>query len=181
MKNSLSRLITCAAEAAVGVVLLVDPEGFTKLILIAVGILLCVLGVLAAINYFRMEAAEAALSQELVRGLVGLAAGVFLVYKADWIVRHLMPITVLYGVAALLVGIVKLQWTVDMARLHTGMWQSSAVASALSIVLAVVILVNPFSARKTLWIFAGVTFIITAIATLFSVLLRAGKKNAPEE
>lgn len=181
VKNSLGKLIVCAVEAAVGVVLLINPDGFTKLILIAVGILLCVLGALSAINYFRMAPEEAALSQELVRGLVGLAAGVFLIYKADWIIHHLMPITVIYGVAALFVGIVKLQWTVDMARLHSGMWQSSAVASALSIILAVVILANPFSVRRTLWTFAGIVLIVTAVSTLFSAVLKPAKPRTPEE
>lgn len=175
IKKSLGKFVVCIAEAAVGVVLLVKPDGFTKVVLIAAGILLCVLGALAAISYFRMEPEEAALSQELVRGLVELAAGVFLFYKAEWIVYHLMPITIIYGVAALLVGIVKLQWTVDMARLHTGMWQSSAIASVLSIILAVVILANPFTVRKTLWIFSGVMLIVTAVFTFFSAIL--GPRN----
>lgn len=172
IRKSLGKLIVCAAEAAVGVILLIDPEGFTKVVLIAAGILLCVLGALAGISYFRMEPEDAALSQELVRGLTFLAAGVFLIYKAEWVVYHLMPITIIYGVAALLAGIVKLQWTVDMARLKTGMWQSSAIASALSIILAVVVLTNPFSVRKTLWVFAGVTLIVTAVSTLFSAFLQ---------
>ena len=108
-KNSLGKLTVAAGEAAVGVVLLVNPEGFTKLILIAAGILLCILGALSCVTYFRMEPAEAALSQELVRGLVGLVAGVLLIYKADWIIHHLMPVTIIYGIAALFTGIVKLQ------------------------------------------------------------------------
>ena len=176
-RNSLGKLTVAAGEAAVGVVLLVNPEGFTKLILIAAGILLCILGALSCVTYFRMEPAEAALSQELVRGLVGLVAGVLLIYKADWIIHHLMPITILYGIAALFTGIVKLQWTVDMARLRQGVWQSSAIASALSVILAVVILSDPFSARRTLWIFTGVTLIVTAVATVLSAFLNTRKKH----
>lgn len=177
IKKSLGKLIMCVCEAAVGVVLLIDPEGFTKLVLIAVGILLCVVGALAAISYFRMEPEEAALSQELIRGLIGIAAGVFLIYKAGWIINHLVPITIIYGVAALFVGIVKLQWTVDMARLGSGMWQSSAITSALSIILAIVVLANPFAVRKTLWIFAGVTLIVTAVSTLISAILKPAKRE----
>lgn len=173
IKNTLSKLIVCAAEAAVGVILLIDPEGFTRFVLIAAGILLCALGALAVIRYFGMDPTEAALSQGLVRGLISLAIGVLIVYNARWIVYRLASLTILYGVAALLAAIVKLQWTVDMARLKTGVWQSAAVASALSIILAVIILTNPFAVRRALWTFSGVTLIITAISTFLSAILQS--------
>lgn len=171
LKKIGGKLIVCACELAVGIVLLTNPEAFTTAVVRGLGILLCVVGALSAIAYFRMEPEEAALSQELTRGLVALALGVLFIYKAGWIVTKFMPITVLYGLAAALAGIVKLQWTVDMIRLKTGMWQSSAVAAVLSIVLAIIILVNPFAVRKTLWVFMAIALIVTSIVDFVTAFL----------
>ena len=169
MKESMAKLIVCVGEAAVGIVLLINPEGFSKFVLIAAGILFAVLGVLSMISYFRMDPAEAALSQELARGLVELAFGVLVIWKADWITGNLKYLAVIYGGAAIFVGFLKLQWTVDMARLKTGLWQSGAVSALLSIVLGVIVLAY---ARKVLWVFAGVSLIVTAVSTLLTIFLK---------
>lgn len=174
------KLIVCACELAVGIVLLTNPETFTEAVIRGAGILLCVVGALAVISYFRMDPEEAALSQELTRGLVALALGVLFIYKAGWIVTKFMPITVLYGLAAALTGIVKLQWTVDMLRLKTGMWQSSAVAAVLSILLAVIILVDPFRVKKTLWLFTAIALIVTSVVDFLTALL-SPRRNASED
>ena len=157
------KLIICACEAAVGVILLVNPEGFTKIMVTAAGILFCVLGALAGIRYFRTEPEDAALTQDLTKGLVALSVGFFLIYRADWIMNSFMPVTVFYGIAALLTGVVKLQWTVDMIRLKRGLWQSSAIAAVLSIIVAVIVFASPFKARKTLWTVTAIVLIVAAI------------------
>lgn len=180
LKKIGAKLIVCGCELAVGIVLLTDPEAFTRTVLIGVGILLCVVGVLAAIGYFRMEPQEAALSQELTRGLVALAFGVLFIYKADWIVRSFMPITVVYGLATLLAGIMKLQWTVDMIRLKTGVWQSSAVAAVLSIGVAIVVLLNPFAVRKTLWIFTAVALIVMSVVDLVTAVMSLRERKSED-
>ena len=163
-KKILGKLVLCACEVAVGVVLLTNPEGFTKLTVTALGILFCVLGALSAIRYFSEDPEEAALSQELTRGLIALSLGIFLVYKSDWIVRSFMPITVFYGIA-------ELQWTVDMIRLHRGMWQTTGVAAVLSIAIAIVVFVSPFRVRDTLWTFTAIALIITGVVDGVSALL----------
>lgn len=170
-KKIIGKLILCLCEVAVGIVLFINPEGFTKMIVIGVGILFCVLGVLNAITYFSTEPEEAALSQQLTKGLISLAVGIFLVYKADWIVRSFMPITVFYGIAALLTGILKLQWTVDMIRLKRGMWQTTGIAAVLSIILAIVIFASPFKVRQTLWTFTAIALILTGVVDGVSAIL----------
>ncbi len=171
LKHMSGKLILCVCEVAVGIVLLTAPESFTKLVVTAAGILFCVLGVLAVISYFGADPEEAALSRQLTRGLISLCVGVFLIYKAGWIVRSFMPITLFYGIASLLTGIVKLQWTVDMIRLHRGMWQTTAVAAVLSIVIAIVVFASPFRVRNTLWTFTAIALIITGVVDGASALM----------
>ena len=181
LKAMSGKLILCACELAVGIVLLTEPESFTKLVVTAASILFCILGAFSAVNYFRTDPEEAAMSQQLIHGLVALCLGVLLVYKADWIVNSFMPVTLFYGVAALLTGIVKLQWTVDMLRLRRGMWQTTAVASALSLILAAIVFASPFRVRDTLWTFTAIALIVLGVVDGVSAVLSQMDRSASKE
>lgn len=177
-KNSLGKLIVCVCEIAVGIVLLVDPTGFTKTVVTAAGILLCVLGAIGLINYFREDPAEAALSQQMTKGLLMLLLGAFCIYKSEWIIKTFLPIIVIYGVVVLVVGVMKLQWTVDMIRLKSGNWAPTAIAAALSIVLGLIIVLNP---SETMWTFLAIALIVTGVADgVGAVMGAAGKKTDVE-
>lgn len=171
-KQSFGKIIVCVCEVAVGIVLLIHPETFTKTVIIAAGILLCVLGALAVISYFRADPAEAALSQDLVRGILMLLIGIFFVYRSDSIKNAFDVVITLYGVAALVVGAVKLQWTVDMIRLKIGQWQVSAVASAMSIILGIIIISSP---SRSMWTFIAISLIVTGAVDAVNAIL--GQKN----
>lgn len=174
LKKSMGKIVVCLCEIAVGVVLLVNPDSFTKMVITGVGILLCILGAIAVINYFRADPAEAALSQELTRGVLALMLGVFCIYKSGWIVNTFLPIVVLYGVAALVIGVLKLQWTVDMIRLKADGWIPTAVAAALSIILGLVII---FSPKSSMWTFIAIALIVTGAVDAVSVF--AGVRSGP--
>ena len=175
-KSPISKLIVCACEVAVGVVLFINPEGFTKIVVTGLGILLCVLGAVALINYFRMSPEEASLSQELTRGILALLLGVFCIYKSEWIMKTFLPIIVLYGVACLVVGVMKLQWTVDMIRMGMTRWVPTAIAAALSIIAGLVIVLSP---SKSMWTFLAVALIVTGVADLVSAIM-GGKISKSE-
>ncbi len=166
IKKSMGKIIVCLCEIAVGVVLIVNPDAFTKVVITAAGILFCILGAISVINYFREDPAEAALSQELTRGVLALLLGIFCIYKSSWIVTTFLPIIIIYGVAALVVGVLKLQWTVDMIRLKRGNWVPTAIAAALSIILGVVIILSP---KDTMWTFIAISLIVTGVVDAISV------------
>ncbi len=165
------RLLLCLFEVGLGIVLLVDPVKFTSALMTAVGILLCVLGALSTLTYFRMDPVEASLSQELMKGLTLLVVGVFCIYRSDFFVRWFPVLTTLYGGIIIFTGIDKIQWAVDMFRLRRGVWQVSAVSALLSIVLGVLVLANPFSVLGTLWTFTAVSLIVIGVINGAAVLL----------
>lgn len=172
-----TRLILCIFELALGVVLLIDPVKFTSTVITAIGVLLCVLGALSAITYFRLDPEEAAISQELMKGLTLLAVGIFCIYRSDFFVRWFPVLTTLYGGVILFTGMAELQWTVDMVRLKRGVWQVSAVSALLSFILGVVVLANPFAVLKTLWTFTAISLIIIGVLNGASILFGRGERS----
>lgn len=163
IKQHASGILLCLFEVLVGILLIADPVRFASGIIIAFGIVLLVIGLISTIRYFRMNALEAAASQSLVKGLLGLSAGAFCVFHPDWFIATFPLLTILFGAAVFIAGIMKLQWMADSLRLKTGRWFFPAVSAAISIISAVVILQNPFESTMILWMFTGVSLIVEAV------------------
>lgn len=178
LKNNAYVILLCLLEALVGVLLLVNPETFTRVIIIVIGISLLLAGIIATVNYFRTDAVEAALRGMLVKGLVMLLAGAFCVSKPSWFIAAFPLITMLYGIIILVAGLFKIQWTIDALRLKNGMWFLPAISALVSIACACVIISDPFVSTLVLWMFVGISLIVEAVLDI--VVLIFGRKNMYE-
>lgn len=87
-------------------------------------------------------------------------------------------LTLLYGVALLLTGFAKVQWSVDMYRLKKGRWAPAAISAVITLVCSAVIISNPCPSAGILWLFTGIA--LTAEAIFDIVILFLGSKKAPD-
>ena len=166
LKQNANSILLCVFEAIVGILLLVDPVGFTSGILMALGIVLLIVGVISVIGYIGMEASEAASSGKLLRGLLALAAGFVLVFHSEWLINAFPVFSIFYGLAILVAGIAKIQWAVDRMRLGLGHWGLPALSAVVSVLCAIVILANPFETMVIMWMFTGASLVVEAIFDL---------------
>lgn len=179
VKQNVSNIIVCLFEAVVGILLLVDPVGFTSWILVLFGAALMVAGLLSIIRYFRTPAMEAAVGQLLVKGLVLLVAGGFCAFNYGWFLVTFPLLSVVYGIGILLAGLSKIQWAVDLLRMHRKKWFWATLSAVISIVCAVVILSNPFTSSAILWMFAGISLIVEAVFDVVALIVGGrGKEDA---
>lgn len=121
-------------------------------------------------NYFRTPVVEAVISKDLARGLVEILVGIFFISNVGWIMATFPILAIIYGVVTLILGIHKVQLTVDMIRLKVRKWGFMAVSAILTIICAVIIIFNPFSTTAVLWIFVGVSLIVEAIVDIIATL-----------
>lgn len=117
LKNNIGSIVSCLMEILVGILLLINPVGFTSGIIIGAGFVLLVTGLISVIKYFRTEPEAAAKNQMLVKGLVALLAGAFCAFKSGWFVVTFPVITLIYGIIILLTGLAKIQRMVDALRM----------------------------------------------------------------
>lgn len=150
-------------EVIIGILLLVNPIGFTSGIIIAFGIVLMIMGIGKTIKYFRTEPEEATVSQILAKGLLMLLAGAFCAFNSHWFIATFPVLTLVYGVVILITGITKVQWTMDVIRMKRSKWFWAAISAAISIACGVVIITNPFSTTAVLWMFIGISLIVEAV------------------
>ncbi len=173
---AIGKLILLLFEAAVGVVLLINPIGFATVFVTVVGVLLAAVGLMFILQYFRSEPTEAQKGQGLLKGCCALLVGLFCALNTQWFIDAFPLLTVIHGIVILITGIIRLQWTADMLRLKLKRWYIAAGGAVISIVLAVIIFVNPFGVSQAIWTFIGITFLVDALADL-AVLIFSGRRE----
>ena len=173
---AIGKLILLLFEAAVGVVLLINPIGFATVFVTVVGVLLAAVGLMFILQYFRSEPTEAQKGQGLLKGCCALLVGLFCALNTQWFIDAFPLLTVIHGFVILFTGIIRLQWTADMLRLKLKRWYIAAGGAVISIVLAVIIFVNPFGVSQAIWTFIGITFLVDALADL-AVLIFSGRRE----
>ena len=173
---AIGKLILLLFEAAVGVVLLINPIGFAMVFVTVVGVLLAAVGLMFILQYFRSEPTEAQKGQGLLKGCCALLVGLFCALNTQWFIDAFPLLTVIHGIVILFTGIIRLQWTADMLRLKLKRWYIAAGGAVISIVLAVIIFVNPFGVSQAIWTFIGITFLVDALADL-AVLIFSGRRE----
>lgn len=181
LKDNGNSIILCLFELAAGILLLINPAGFTVGIIIAAGVLMMATGLISCIKYFRMNAAEAARSQLLTIGLAQLVAGGFCALQSSWFLATFPVLTMLYGVVLLFTGFSKIQLAVDMLRLKRGKWYWAAINAAASILCALTVMGNPFTSTNVLWIFTGYSLIVEAVIDVITWIVGREPRGSEEE
>ena len=98
--------------------------------------------------------------------------GVLCMTQYMWFLTAFPLLTVLYADWMLVLAAMKLQHMTDMLRMKIGRWYMPAIAAGVAIVLAVIILWNPFGAVNAVWTFVGVSLIAEAVVELVGAILK---------
>lgn len=159
LRKNHTNLILCLAELAVGVLLLVNPEAFTRSIIMALGVAVAVLGVFNIIRYFRTSPAQAAADRRLAYGLGQLALGLFCLIQSSWLVGLFPVLTRLYGAGVLVLALFRVQQFVDVRRLGLGKGLITGISALITLLYAALILFIP----EITWIFIGVMLLVEAV------------------
>lgn len=166
-------LMIIVAELVIGFLLILNPEGFTRGIIIAFGVALMVYGAISTVGYFRTDPETAALQQKLAKGIGALVLGLFLGIRSQWFVDFFPVLTSLYGIGLLAVAIVKLQRIVDFLRLRHQGWHLEGIGTLLLAVLGIILLVNPFETVKFVWALLAAVLFADAALTFATVIVSA--------
>ena len=168
-------------EIFVGILLLIDPIGFSKAIIVGAGIVLLIAGLFNTIKYFRTEIAVAATGQYLFKGLLALSVGAFCILNRDSLANIINILTAVYGLVVLVAGLNKIQITADLFRRKSPKWFMALISAGVSIICAAIIIKNPFSSTNVIWIFIGVTLIVESLIDIATAIMnKAERKPKPE-
>lgn len=171
ISRNTGNLLTCIFEVLTGILLLINPVGFTSAIIVIFGIVIAIIGSRSLFRYFHTDPEMAARESGLAKGLIYVIFGLFCVFKSEWFIITFPLLTVLYGILALISGVSKVQWAVDMLRTKQKYWYIEVIGAALTLIFAVLILANPFATTAVLWTFIGITMIVEAVVDVLAFAL----------
>lgn len=165
-------ILTSLLYVVLGVVALVMPETMIRTLGYLIGVFLIVAGAVSMICYLLRDAHRNYFRNDFVYGLVGIAIGVIVLYKVDWIVE-LVP--VIMGVLVVASGCRKLQDVIDMKRMEYGNWIVMLMLAAVNVVAGVVVILNPFETVVLLFQLIGVGLIVSGVTDCVVAVYFAGK------
>ena len=168
-KENMGNIIMCLGEILIGIILLIKPVGFTKTIIVGVGLILLVMGITNIVKYFKTNAIDAMKEQSLSTGLIFSSIGLFCTFRSNWFIATFPVLTVLYGVIIFLVGLKKVQWAVDSIRLKRKYWYVVGINAILSIIFALIVMNNPFGTIEVLWQFTGIVLIVESVFDIIAI------------
>lgn len=160
-------ILIAAGFILLGVLFLVFPDTSSKIICYTAGGMVCLVGLVKVIEYFRTPVSLTNYSLSLVMGLTAVGAGVFVIVKPELLLAVLPTVL---GVAVILDGMIKLQNTLDMLRLKDRHWWLTLIVAAVTLGLGVTLILNPFKAAQVLTKFTGIALIATGICDLVALV-----------
>lgn len=177
MKKILGGILLCLLQVVIGILVLIKPVGFTKGILITLGIVLAFYGLISIVDYFRASAQTAKTEKKLFKGLLSLLIGFIGIFSSNWIIGAFPLLTVIYGFLIIIVGLGKVQMGVDLIRGKEKGKALTFISAAISLICGVIIMSNPFSSTVVLWTFTGVSLIVDAVFDAIALIFGNREKR----
>lgn len=156
-------LITIAAGFIIGIILLVRPDESVEFISILCGATVIMLGVGAWISYFtKFRSTFLA-----ILGTLAVIAGIILCVKYRSIISAVL---FLFGIFVLVGGVVDLVSALEARKNDLKSWIISVVMAVITIVLGLLVIINPFNSVMALTRILGAGLIVYAVMDLITFI-----------
>lgn len=156
-------LITIAAGFIIGIILLVRPDESVEFISILCGATVIMLGVGAWISYFtKFRSTFLA-----ILGTLAVVAGIILCVKYRSIISAVL---FLFGIFVLVGGVVDLVSALEARKNDLKSWIISVVMAVITIVLGLLVIINPFNSVMVLTRILGAGLIVYAVMDLITFI-----------
>ncbi len=154
---------------AVGLILLLLPAMSVTVIGNGFGVIMIVMGITYGILFFTgSKKTEGLLQMDLIIGIICLAFGIFILLTPGF-VEMVLPLAV--SVLLLIGAIVKIQNAISMRQLMIRHWYLVLICAIVIIVLAILLLFNPFQLQdRQKIIYIGICLILDGLTNLLSLI-----------
>lgn len=156
-------LITIAAGLVTGILLLFQPDKTVQFVSILCGITVIMLGVGAWISYFtKVKSTILA-----ILGSLAIIAGIILCIKYESIISTVL---FLFGIFVLISGIVDFISAIEAKKNDLKSWIVSLIMAAVTIILGLLVIINPFDSMLVLTKLLGAALIVYAVMDLIAFI-----------
>lgn len=158
-----SYAVSSIAFILLGIALLLWPGLSIRLVCGLFGLIILIKGIGSIVNYAKAEVRTMFSYFGWIFGAAAIALGVFLLVKPETVVS-VLPILV--GLFVMFDGIMRLQSAFELRNAGARNWWGFLLLALLSVVLGIVMLVNPFGTVEALVMAIGVILLVEGILNL---------------
>ena len=139
-----------------------------------------VLGIIKIVEFFSSQKYNKPFRSSLTSGVLILAMAVFMLARPQVVVSLLY---VVIGAALLVDGIVAVECAIDLRHFRDGRHTDVLLFGAVTMILGIVVLFNPFSTAEALILASGIFLLIGGVTDLVSLfyIRRASKHGDQDE
>ena len=144
--------------------LIFKPDISLSVLFICLGCFLLVVGIMHTISYFSSPKEFKAFSFELVEGIVYIILGFVLIFNPN-IVKAFLPIII--GCWMIINSIVRFQLAFNLKSSDSPSWKIVLLFSFLTLILGIVMVINPFASMSALTMICGVMLLVSELINIF--------------
>ena len=180
LKNSLRLILLFLFEIAVGVMLIVNPQRLTNIIIIVFGIVLMFNGIIGFFKFLADKKKKKTNVLAISTAVIYLALGAVLVFATGFVLSVLKAVAVIYGLILVLCGIFKAQCYFEASKDKAKLSIFVLLGALLTIAFGILVTLNPIAGLQ-IWtltyivLFAAATLDLIAMA--FSSMKKSKKKK----
>ncbi len=175
----------CFKSIAVSIILIIlavifinDPIASLSMVTTVIGIVCIVIGALNAIMYFKSKREITIFNFRLIIGIISLSIGLILVINPLIIQSFIVLIA---GIWIILASIIRIQVALNLRNLNASRYTYTLIMAILTLILGIVIIVNPFEAIATVSSIAGFAIIANeTINIIGATLMLIGRSKNKE-
>lgn len=144
--------------------LIFKPETTLNLFVTLFGILLLLDGIWQLYVYFKNNRQGVIMNMKLVKGVIIAIIGIFTLFNTKVIIS-ILPLVI--GAWIIIKSLLKLQLVSELRKTNAPNWKLLLIYSIITIVLGIIIVLNPFDTAVAITVMAGIFLLISELADLF--------------
>lgn len=150
----------------IGLLLLIYPDFTGRALCYILSAALIIKGVLGIVSRYRNKDLPSPVAFELIGNVMTIFLGLFVALRSEFIIS-IIPFVV--GLFLLMSGLTSVQKTIMLKRMEYPQWKTGVVFTVIKLILAFIIIANPFTTALTLTRFIGACLVYDGISGLVTV------------
>lgn len=161
-KKEIKGILGSLLLIVLSVFLMLKPIEIIGTLIKVIGMILLICGVFDFANYFVNKKEESLFDYGLVKGIIEITIGVLFIFKYDLLI-NLFPC--ILGLIIVFINIFKLQTAISLKEFESN-YMTGVIISSLSIILGLVIVINPFETLEVVIIVSGAVLLISELSNI---------------
>ncbi len=153
-------IISSIIMILVAILLIAKPETMLNTVVTVFGIGMLLDGIFSIVLYIATDKEQKVYSNALAEGILGILISILILIKKDFVIS-IIPILV--GIWIIIKSITKIQLSLNVKTVDEKSWILILLSALITLVIGIIIIVNPFDTMVSVVMFAGILLLVTGV------------------